>query len=175
MLIFDAVFRPAMHRTLTRTLTAAVLAGTLAACSADQPTQTAAIPPPSAVAPPTPAPSPAVVPPTAPRPAEEPVAKAGTGKRTAELASKPTRWVSRAARSMVKAAEVPVEPEFACGGLQPDPAWVAARDSAAAIDLPTFCAQAASGVQVYQVRPGRDTVLLGQQGTRLVVPARAGA
>jgi hypothetical protein len=40
-------------------------------------------------------------------------------------------------------------------------------------DLPAFCAQAAPQGQVFRVRPGRDTVLLGQQGTRLVIPGRA--
>lgn len=40
-------------------------------------------------------------------------------------------------------------------------------------DLPTFCAQAAPQGQVFEVRPGRDTVLLGQRGTRLLIPARA--
>ena len=39
--------------------------------------------------------------------------------------------------------------------------------------LPAFCAQAAPQGQVFEVRPGRDTVLLGQQGTRLVIPGRA--
>lgn len=44
---------------------------------------------------------------------------------------------------------------------------------AAADDLPTFCAKAAPGVQAFELRPGRDTVLVGQRGTRLVIPARA--
>lgn len=40
-------------------------------------------------------------------------------------------------------------------------------------NLQAFCAQAAPAVQVFRVRVGRDTVLVGQQGTRLVVPALA--
>jgi hypothetical protein len=40
-------------------------------------------------------------------------------------------------------------------------------------NLQAFCAQAAPTVQVFRVRVGRDTVLVGQQGTRLVVPAHA--
>jgi hypothetical protein len=40
-------------------------------------------------------------------------------------------------------------------------------------DLQAFCAQAAPALQVFRVSVGRDTVLVGQQGTRLVVPARA--
>jgi hypothetical protein len=39
--------------------------------------------------------------------------------------------------------------------------------------LQAFCAQAAPALQVFRVRAGRDTILVGQQGTRLVVPARA--
>ena len=40
-------------------------------------------------------------------------------------------------------------------------------------NLQAFCAQAAPAVQVFRVQAGRDTVLVGQQGTRLVVPAHA--
>jgi hypothetical protein len=39
--------------------------------------------------------------------------------------------------------------------------------------LQAFCAQVAPALQVFRVRPERDTVLLGQQGTRLIVPKRA--
>jgi hypothetical protein len=55
-----------------------------------------------------------------------------------------------------------------CGLIQPL-AFQDATDS----DLPTFCAQNAPQGQEFVVRPGRDTVLLGQQGTRLVIPKRA--
>ena len=40
-------------------------------------------------------------------------------------------------------------------------------------DLPAFCAQAAPQGQEFVAWPGRDTVLLGRQGTRLVIPGRA--
>jgi hypothetical protein len=47
------------------------------------------------------------------------------------------------------------------------------RESSADGGLLTFCAQSAPQEQQFVVRPGRDTVLLGQQGTRLLIPGRA--
>ncbi|WP_380267017.1 hypothetical protein [Hymenobacter caeli] len=58
----------------------------------------------------------------------------------------------------------------------PDPAQraqAAQPADAADDDLPAFCARAAPRLQVFEVRPGRDTVLVAEQGTRLVVPGRA--
>jgi len=48
-----------------------------------------------------------------------------------------------------------------------------ARESSADGGLLAFCAQSAPPEQAFVVRPGRDTVLLGQQGTRLLLPRRA--
>jgi hypothetical protein len=47
------------------------------------------------------------------------------------------------------------------------------RESSADGGLLTFCTQSAPPEQAFVVRPGRDTVLLGQQGTRLLIPRRA--
>ena len=44
---------------------------------------------------------------------------------------------------------------------------------AIASDLPAFCTQAAPQSQAFQLQPGRDTLLLGERGTRLVIPADA--
>jgi hypothetical protein len=46
------------------------------------------------------------------------------------------------------------------------------RDSADN-NLQAFCARAAPTLQVFRVQAGRDTVLVGQQGTRLLVPKHA--
>jgi hypothetical protein len=86
----------------------------------------------------------------------------------------PARWVRRPTRTaalpaVVVAGERSASPiRHSCDPrLQP----VAAAEPE--IGLPAFCAQAAPPGQVFQVQPGRDTVLLGQQGTRLVLPGRA--
>lgn len=172
-----------MHRTLYHALTAATLAGTLAACSTDQAGQTAALPTPPAVAPATPAApagtaSVAAGPQATTKPtAEAPASRLATSKAPRNAAAKPVakpkRWVSQA--PVPSLAEGPPELSLSCGGLETDAerAIKEAKRAAAAIDLPTFCTQSAPGVQVYQVRAGRDTVLLGQQGTRLVIPGRA--
>lgn len=145
----------------------ALLLGGLAACSADQPAQTAQAPtrpltPATALAP-----TPEVLP-AAPTPASPP-------RRQARAANSSPRWVRRPAPPAKSMAWRAAATDFVAAEdhfpplMEELPAPPTADDS----DLPTFCAQAAPQGQLFQVQPGRDTVLLGQQGTRLVIPGRA--
>ncbi|MDO7885605.1 hypothetical protein [Hymenobacter cheonanensis] len=146
----------------------AMLVAGLAACSADQPSQTIQAPAPLAKT--TAAePAPAAVAPSK-RPAQLP-----TPYHPTLAARPPARWVRRPAAPVqstalrAATADIDVVAENSYPPLPPEePAGLAADN-----DLPAFCAQAAPQAQEFVVRPGRDTVLLGRQGTRLVLPGRA--
>jgi len=150
---------------------ALVLAG-LAACSPDQPPHQA----PAVVRPPVEAPAPV-------RPAPPPVASppahpgAAVGRRGASAPHAPARWVRRPAQPVQSTASRAVarreEPDLELGGEDTLAAGLVPAAPVNYSDLPTFCAQSAPPEQAFVVRPGRDTVLLGQRGTRLVIPARA--
>jgi hypothetical protein len=150
---------------------ALLLAG-LAACSPDQPPHQA-----PAVARPaveTPAPVSCAPPPVASRPARP---NAAGGRRVAPAPGQPARWVRRPARPVQstawRAAAGPEEPALDSGGTDALATGLVPPAPVSYSDLPTFCAQSAPPEQAFVVRPGRDTVLLGQRGTRLVLPARA--
>jgi hypothetical protein len=148
-------------------LSGAMLVAGLAACSTDQSgqtTQAPARPAPVATQPPA-----ATAPPAAPAPLHAP-------RRSAQAASQPPHWVRRPASPAKSTAwrAVPAGTRVTENLYPPalpdeEPTTPATTDS----DLPAFCAQAAPQGQVFRVRPGRDTVLLAQQGTRLVIPGRA--
>ena len=181
-----------MRRTLYAALFATALAGSLAACSSEQPAQTAAAPSIAAPAPPVP-PATTTSPNAAPKitspVATAPNAKAlGKSPKAAVLEATPkaaphtTRWVSRGPQPKIDLANTagqraPDLGEPSGGNLktteelaeQAAPTPPTAADN----DLPAFCAQAAPGIQVFQLQPSRDTVVVGQRGTRLVIPARA--
>ncbi|MGI4866448.1 MAG: hypothetical protein ACRYFZ_21170 [Janthinobacterium lividum] len=181
-----------MRRTLYAALFATALASSLAACSADQPAQTAAAPTVAA-----PAPSVPLATTTSPDAAPESTssmdaapnaksfggpARAATSEAPPKTAPHATRWVSRVPQPKVGPVHTARRrnldlSESGCGNpktteelvklVAPTPSGLADND------LPAFCAQAAPGIQVFQVRPGRDTAVVGQRGTRLVIPARA--
>jgi hypothetical protein len=144
--------------------TALLVAG-LAACSADQPAQHTQAPAPphetaQAATPPLRLPL-CAAPPPAPR-------------HHALVASRPTHWVRRQAgpvqSTTLRAAPAKaVHENLYPPQLPEEPASPAEPDT----DLPTFCAQSAPQGQEFVVQLGRDTVLLGQQGTQLVIPGRA--
>lgn len=148
-------------------LGAALLAAGLAACSPDQPAQTGQVP----------APPPEV---------GEPAASAGAPvaaptplpplRRPSLVASRPAHWVRRPATpapsTTLRAATTDAEPATENAHL-PQPVAEEPAGPATDGDLPAFCAQAAPQGQEFVVRPGRDTVLVGRQGTRVVIPKQA--
>lgn len=143
-----------------------LLAAGLAACSPDQPTQIskATAPLPKATEP---APVAAVPPvrlaplPRLPRPHRPP----GGGQ--------PTRGVRRPAKLAQSTTWRAVPADLVPENHYPPRPPEELIDQVTYSDLPAFCAQAAPQGQKFVVRPGRDTVLLGQQGTRLLLPGRA--
>ena len=168
-------------------LTGMLLAGAVAGCSSERQPETAQSPA-AANTPPVAAPAPPAAAGRAALPT--PSGKELTGKavpKTAPVPARPPRWVAKstvAAKpkaekqsvAATEAAEARTQPELAAEAQTG--ARTAAEPAASAPDpadnnLQAFCAQAAPALQVFRVRAGRDTVLVGQQGTRLVVPARA--
>ncbi|MDJ0366425.1 hypothetical protein QMK33_14800 [Hymenobacter sp. H14-R3] len=145
----------------------ALLAGGLAACSTDQPAQYSQVSAPTA--PPAPPAHSAEVPPAA-------AWRAARAPRPAPAAH-PAQWVRRpapAAKSLALRAALPESAaETASRLTQYPPLPPDEVGPPPDNDLSAFCVRAAPQSEVFQVQPGRDTVLLGQQGTRLVVPANA--
>lgn len=177
-----------MQANIYARLTGILLAGAVAGCSADQPPETAQRPP--AAQPPSPT---ASVPPKAPGSGAPPTppSREVTRKAFPKAAFAPVRrprWVATAAaaaavpkpnKQPLASAEATApqnQPELVAEGQAPasnSPQLAASLPDPADNDLQAFCAQAAPTLQVFWVRAGRDTVLLAQQGTRLLVPARA--
>lgn len=172
-------------------LTGILLAGSVAGCASEQQSETAtsAVPtaPPSASAPPADA---AALPPAPGRPAlatPRPVVAPPPAPKVAFTSAHPPRWVAKtpaAATSKAKnQAEAPTAAAAPATQFQPAatgqtaaenaPGLVASSPDSADNDLQAFCAKAAPAVQTFRVWVRRDTVLVGQQGTRLLVPARA--
>jgi hypothetical protein len=176
-------------------LTSILLGGAVAGCSPDQQAETAkssaAVQPPSPTAstPPVAAPASPVAPgrAAAPKPLRENVTTKALPK-AAVIPSRPPRWVAKYAVASAtstgeskpiistEATAPKAQPELMTQGQKSAdnlPSLAASAPDPADNDLQAFCAQAAPALQVFRVRAGRDTVLVGQQGTRLVVPALA--
>jgi hypothetical protein len=171
-------------------LTGILLASVVAGCSSDQQPETTSRPA-AAERPPASAP-PAAAPHTAPGQAALPTTprKDITQAIPKAAPARPPRWVAKTPATAVtpKAENQPLASTEAAAPAtqlvpQPKTAGLAAAENASNLaastpdptdnDLQAFCAQAAPALQVFRVWVGRDTVLVGQQGTRLVVPARA--
>ena len=148
----------------------------LAACSSDPPTQAGhpqASPPAATVAPPAVVAAPPLATPASP-------ARQAPALRLAPApVPHPTRWVRRpaqpTARATPQATPATSAPPAAAlpADYPPSLAEEGLASRATDSDLPAFCAQGAPQGQVFWVRAGHDTVLVAQQGTRLVIPGRA--
>ena len=164
-----------------------VLAGAVAGCSSDQQPETSQSPAASNT-PPVAAPAPPEAAGTATLPT--PSSKELTEKtlpKTLPVPARPPRWVAKSPVAVkpksethsvaaTEAAAPRTQSELAAADqtVVRTPAGPAASaPDPADNNLQAFCAQAAPALQVFRVRVGRDTVLVGQQGTRLVVPKKA--
>lgn len=173
-------------------LASILLVGAVASCSSDQPTETEKSS--TSVQPLSPtASTPAATAPTSPialgqaalpKPRREAVITKAAPK-TAIVPSRPPQWVAKYSAASATEKQPLAAPETAA--LKPQSELVTQDQKSVGNlpnlatnaldptdnDLQAFCAQAAPALQVFRVRAERDTILVGQQGTRLVVPARA--
>jgi len=181
-----------MQSNIYALLTGVLLAGAVAGCSSDHQPETAKSP--AAAEPPAPT---ASLPPVAaalttpgsialPTPRRDVTRKANSNSALAP--ARPPRWVAKtlAISATLRAGKQRLVSTEEVGPMtQPEDVNEAQRvaEKLGALagsapdstdnNLQAFCAKAAPAVQVFRVRVGRDTVLVGQQGTRLVVPALA--
>lgn len=168
-------------------LTGMVLAGAVAGCSSDQQPETAKSPVATKQAPACALPASAAAPPAALSPAARttprPAATLPALPKSAFAPARPPRWVAKTPVAAITKNQVVAPTAGAAPAPQPAAAGQAATEKAPNLaasapdpadnDLQAFCAQAAPTLQTFRVWVRRDTVLVGQQGTRLLVPARA--